>query len=365
MCGIAGALALRRGPTRLTDTTGRIVERIAGTMVHRGPGGSGLWQSPAGEVALAHRRLAIIDLSDAGRQPMSYEGHFWIAFNGEIYNFRELRAELDGRGCAFRGHNDTEVLLAAVAHWGIYEALRRATGMFALAVWDAREQVLHLARDRMREKPRYLGEIHGYLFFASELPALRAIAGFDTRIRPKATGAYLRDGCVPGTLSLYKGVYKPPPGHLLNLRALSGQGVTGAWPDLGDVSGSAPAALRRYFSCPEAAARGRERPITDASEAVDEADALLSDAVRAQMHADMPTGAFLSGGIDSSFVTAAMQHQSAQPVRTFTVAFDDPRFDESQRARAIDAHLGTQHEEFALREHDIIDQILSLVRHMD
>lgn len=365
MCGIAGAIALNSGRDRLSDPLDIVVERMARTMIHRGPDGSGIWKSHAGEVALAHRRLAIIDLSDAGRQPMSYADRFWVTFNGEIYNFRELRTRLHAVGCSFHGHSDTEVLLAAIAEWGIDEALNRCVGMFAFSVWDARDRVMYLARDRMGEKPLYLGEFLGHLFFASELRAFRAIPGFHARVSSKATNAYLRDGCVPGTLSMYEGVYKLPPGHVLTVRADSDLRLPATWPHDDDPSSRSDLKPRPYWSCRSAASTGRESPITDERAAIDEGEELLRQAVRAQMHADVPTGAFLSGGIDSSLVTAVMQHQSSQPVRTFTVAFDDARFDESHHARAIAAHLGTRHEEFPLREQEIIAQVPSIVHYMD
>ena len=363
MCGITGAIALGPAPGRLAEPLVRLVERMAQSLAHRGPDGAGLWTDPTGRIAFAHRRLAIIDLTETGRQPMEYAGRFWITFNGEIYNFRDLRPRLLALGHTFRGESDTEVLLAAMAEWGVDEALKRCVGMFALAVWDARDRVLHLARDRMGEKPLYLGEVCGHLFFASELRAFRAIPGFDARISARAANAYLRDGCVPGPLSIYEGIYKLPPGQLVTVRTDREQRIPAGWPHPGANPGEL--APRPYWSCRDAAARGRASLVVDEKAAIDQAEELLRESVRAQMHADVPTGAFLSGGIDSSLVTAVMQHQSSQPVRTFTVAFDDSRFDESGHARAVAAHLGTRHEEFALREKEIVDQVPSLVQLMD
>jgi asparagine synthase (glutamine-hydrolysing) len=365
MCGIAGAIALRSAPDGISDPLDRIVESMATRLGHRGPDGSGLWKSPSGQVALAHRRLAIIDLTETGRQPMEYAARFCMTFNGEIYNFRELRPQLLGLGHSFRGESDTEVLLAAIAQWGVEEALSRCVGMFAFAVWDARAQALHLARDRLGEKPLYLGELFGHLFFASELRAFRAIPGFDARVSGRAANAYLRDGCVPGGLSIYEGIYKLPPGHVLTVRADREQRLAAGWPHPEDGASESKLRARPYWSCREAASKGRESLITDQRAAIDQGEELLRVAVRAQMQADVPTGAFLSGGIDSSLVTAVMQHQSSQPVRTFTVAFDDPRFDESRHARAIAAHLGTRHEEFPLREQEIVEQVPSIVHYMD
>lgn len=365
MCGIAGALVLETARGKMSDPLDRIVGRMAQRLAHRGPDGAGLWKSPSGRVALSHRRLAIIDLTDTGRQPMDYAGRFWITFNGEIYNFKELRPELHALGHTFRGESDTEVLLAAIAQWGIDGALSRCVGMFAFGLWDARDRVLHLARDRMGEKPLYLGEISGHLFFASELRAFRAIPGFDARISARAANAYLRDGCVPGALSIYEGIYKLPPGHVLTVHADRDQRLPAGWPQTANSSSQSELKPRAYWSCRDIATRGGQSLITDQRVAIDRGEELLRQAVRAQMHADVPTGAFLSGGIDSSLVTAVMQHQSSQPVRTFTVAFDDPRFDESRHARGIAAYLGTRHQEFFLREQEIVDQIPMIVHCMD
>lgn len=365
MCGIAGAIALDAAPGRVSDSLDRTVERMARGLAHRGPDASGLWKSPSGRVVLAHRRLAIIDLTDTGRQPMVYGGRFWITFNGEIYNFRELRRQLLALGHSFFSESDTEVLLAAIAQWGIDDALKHCVGMFAFALWDARDQVLHLARDRMGEKPLYLGELFGHLFFASELRAFRAIPGFDARISGRAAQGYLRDGCVPGALSIYEGIYKLPPGHVVTVQAGRGQRLAPGWPHTHDGASLTELRPRAYWSCRDAAAKGRESLIKDSGAAIEQGEELIRQSVRAQMQADVPTGAFLSGGIDSSLVTAVMQHQSSQPVRTFTVAFDDARYDESQHARAIANHLGTHHEEFLLREQEIVDQVPSIVHSMD
>ena len=365
MCGIAGAIALRGARSSWPDPLDRIVERMAQRMVHRGPDASGRWSDSSGRVAFAHRRLSIIDLSETGRQPMSYADRFWITFNGEVYNFKSLRSQLRALGHTFRGESDTEILLASVAEWGIEEALGRCVGMFAFALWDEREHLLHLGRDRMGEKPLYLGEVAGYLFFASELRAFRAIPQLDARISCQATSAYLRDGCVSGAHSLYDGIYKLPPGHLLTVQAGRAQRLSPTWPYMADRSSPDEVAPRSYWSCRRAADLGRDSIIADEAEAIKRGDELLRESVRMQMHADVPTGAFLSGGIDSSLITAVMQHQSSQPVRTFTVAFDDTKFDESQYARAIAAHLGTRHEEFSLGEREIVEQVPALVSLMD
>lgn len=281
---------------------------------------------------------------------MSYaDGRYWITFNGEIYNFRELTTELQSLGHGFRSGSDTEVLLAAVAQWGLEEGVKRLVGMFAFALWDSQERVLHLVRDRLGEKPLYYGEVDGHLYFASELRAFAAIPGFNARISAAATAAYLRDGCVPGTVSMYEGVSKLAPAHLASIPA-------------GRDQHPKPAC---YWSCTDVALRGEAAPMIDDAQATEEVEHLLLQSVRWQMYSDVPTGVFLSGGVDSSVVTALTQAQASAPVHAFTVAFDDPRFDESAHARAIARHLGTNHEEFLLREADVVREVPSLVTAMD
>ena len=365
MCGIAGAVAMSSNPSPLPARLDQIVEQMSGRLAHRGPDASGLWNSPSGIASLAHRRLAIIDLSDTGRQPMSFADRLWIAFNGEIYNFKDLRLELIACGHTFRSNSDTEVLLAAVAQWGIDAAVRKLVGMFAFALWDERARVLHLGRDRMGEKPLYLTEHSGYLFFASELRALRAIPGFSPPVSGAAVGAFLRDGCVSGHRSLLEGVHKLPPAHLLSISAGAGERLATDWGRERDPAARSLLTPRPYWSCLSAARQGRESLILGEQDAVAQGEALLRQSVRLQAYADVPTGAFLSGGIDSSLVTALMQSQANQPIRTFTVGFDDPRFDESRHAREISTYLGTRHEEFLLTEREILDQLPSIARWMD
>lgn len=366
MCGIAGVVALSNTPSRLSTPLERLVDSMAGALLHRGPDASGRWVSPSGQVALAHRRLAIIDLSDAAHQPMNYVNRFWVTFNGEIYNFKAIRGELRALGHTFRSESDTEVLLAAVAQWGIDTALAKFVGMFAFAVWDERDRILHLARDRMGEKPLYIGTFGGYLYFASELRAFRVIPDFHPTLSNAGIQAYLADGCVPGRLSLFDRVYKLSPAHVLTVRAGRNESLTcdpvraKPYGERGMVIAPKP-----YWDAHVIAEQGRAHMMFDNDVAIEHGEALLRDAVKLQSHADVPTGAFLSGGIDSSLVTALMQSQSNQPIRTFTVAFDDSRFDESAHARAVAAHFGTRHEEFFLTERDIVDQIPSMLTRMD
>jgi len=342
MCGIAGILRAR-GPAGLELEA--IAERMGEELAHRGPDSAGTWADASAGVALAHRRLAILDLSPNGAQPMrSASGRYVTTFNGEIYNHADLRLELARRGHAFRGHGDTEVLLAAVEAWGIRGALERANGMFALAVWDGRERLLHLARDRIGEKPLYYGWWRGAFLFGSELKALRAFPGCDPPIDRDALALYMRHGYIAAPYSIYRGFSKLLPGGLLTVSAREEE-----------------ASLARYWSHVEAARRGAAAPFagTDA-EAVEQVEALLRDAVRIRMHADVPLGAFLSGGIDSSTVVALMQSQSARRVKTFTIGFHEDAFDEAEHARRVARHLGTDHTELYLDASDALQLVPSL-----
>jgi asparagine synthase (glutamine-hydrolysing) len=212
---------------------------------------------------------------------MSYAGRFWITFNGEIYNFKQLRSQLRAAGHSFRGESDTEVLLGAIAQWGIDDALSRCVGMFAFALWDARDQVLHLARDRLGEKPLYLGELFGHLFFASELRAFRAIPRFDSRVSGGAASAYLRDGCIPGALSIYEGIYKLPPGHVVTVQAGRDQRMPPGWPHPEDGSSLSELRPRSYWSCRDAATKAREALIKDPRAAIERGEELIRQSVQA------------------------------------------------------------------------------------
>ena len=336
MCGVAGAWDPRSD--RTSEALAGSVREMTWMLRHRGPDDEGVWTDPAAGLALGHRRLSIIDLSPEGHQPMvSASARYVLTFNGELYNFGELRDQLSRRGHSFRGHSDTEVLLAACEEWGVARALTRFNGMFAFALWDAGERVLHLVRDRLGEKPLYYGRVGGALVFASQLRALRAHpgAGAALEVDRDALSAYLRLNYVPAPHSIYRSVRKLPAGSMLTLRAGDADTLPepqSYWP-LGEVVEKI-----RADGLP---------PITD-EEATDRLDVLLRDAVRLRMHAEVPLGAFLSGGIDSATVVALMQAQSDRPVRTFTVGFDDRRLDESAHARAVARHLGTDHTEIQL-----------------
>jgi len=333
MCGICGILSLDGGERQ------ERVRVMAGTLAHRGPDDDGVWTDSRAGVALGHRRLSILDLSPLGRQPMvSASDRFVICFNGEVFNFARLRAELEPLGHAFRGGSDTEVMLAAIEQWGLASAVKRFVGMFAFALWDRQERTLSLVRDRLGIKPLYYGQAGRDFVFGSELKALRAHPDFDGGIDRAALTLYFRHNYIPAPHSIHKNARKLPPGHILTLAA-----------------GREPA-LTQYWSAAEAYARGAAEPFAGSEdEALKELSVLLTDAVGLRMLSDVPLGAFLSGGIDSSLVAALMQVQSTRPVKTFSIGFAEKRYDEAPHARAVAAHLGTDHTEFQLSQQDLLD----------
>ena len=329
MCGIAGVVDARG-----SDAAGlrQAVGRMTASLAHRGPDGEDLWADADGGVALGHRRLSIVDLTDAGRQPMvSACGRYVLTYNGEIYNAPELMPELTRLGVTFRGHSDTEVLLEACAAWGVRAAVERCIGMFAFALWDRDRCCLTLARDRLGIKPLYWGRFGGLFLFGSELKALRAHPGWSPSLDREALAAYLRFTYVPTPLSIYQGVRKLPPGHLLTLPHNGEPEESCFW----DLRAIAMAGQRSRDDRPEAAL-------------VDDLQDRLRDAVGRRMIADVPLGAFLSGGIDSSLVVSVMQEVSDRPVQTFTIGFPEPGFDEAPHARAVARHLGTDHHELTV-----------------
>jgi asparagine synthase (glutamine-hydrolysing) len=306
---------------------------MAEALRHRGPDDGGEWVDAEAGVALGHRRLAVVDLSPNGRQPMhSPCGRYVIVFNGEIYNFRALREELaagPGTVPAFRSHSDTEVMLAAIGRWGLERALQRFNGMFAFALWDREARRLHLVRDRLGEKPLYYGWAGTTFLFGSELKALRAHPDFRGDVDRDAVALFLRHGYIPGPYSIYTGIFKLPPATVLTLDASAMRATP------------TPVA---YWSARAVAEHGVANPFEGpVEEATARLDALLRDAVKLRMEADVPLGAFLSGGVDSSTVVALMQSQSNRPVKTFTVGFAETGYDEAEDARAVAAHLGTDH----------------------
>ncbi|MER3403285.1 MAG: asparagine synthase (glutamine-hydrolyzing) [Armatimonadota bacterium] len=333
MCGVTGFWQ----PTGCSEEQARqTIRRMADALIHRGPDDAGEWLDAAAGIALGHRRLAILDLSPAGRQPMvSASGRYVIAFNGEIYNHLDLRRLLEAQegAVAWRGHSDTETLLACIEAWGFEETLRRSVGMFALALWDRDTRTLTLARDRLGEKPLYYGWQRGVLLFGSELKALRAHPAFGGEIDRDALALFFRHGYIPAPYSIYRGIHKLLPGTYLTINEVQAQGgVTGR---------PVP-----YWSFAQVVEAGQRQPFRGSeTEAADELERLLRQAVAGQMVADVPVGAFLSGGIDSTTVVALMQAQSARPVRTFTIGFHEDEYNEAHHANAVARHLGTDHTE--------------------
>lgn len=350
MCGFTGYLASNK--QAFESTADPTLRQMAQAIVHRGPDSDGYWTDPAAGIGLAHRRLAIVDLSPAGAQPMaSGSGRYVIAFNGEIYNHLRLRQMLksEGRvGVAWRGHSDTETLLAGFDAWGIEGTLQRSIGMFAIALWDRQTRVLTLARDRLGEKPLYYGwqgQLSAAAFvFGSELSALRRHPAFAADINRDALALYMRHNCIGGSHSIYTGIHKLPPGHLLTVSAAAPEPI-----------------LRQWWSGAAVAEQGVAQPFAGTpDQAVDAMEALLRDAVAQQMMADVPLGAFLSGGIDSSTVVALMQAQSSRPVRTFSIGFHEEGYNEAEHARAVAKHLGTDHTELYVTPEQALDVIPKL-----
>jgi len=330
MCGFAGAYA---PDTEAADWLPRLGS-MAAALRHRGPDDEGLWHDAEAGIGLAFRRLAIVDLSAAGHQPMtSSSGRFVIAFNGEVYNYRVLASELERSGARFRGHSDTEVMLAAFEAWGIPGALSRFVGMFAFALWDRADRQLHLVRDRIGIKPLYWGWSRGALLFGSELTALRRHPSFEARLDRDAVASFLRFNYVPAPHAIFEGFRKLEPGSIRTF-------------DLSGAARGGEGRLAPFWTLAEAARAGLADPFKgDEREAVDELERRLTDSVGLRMIADVPLGAFLSGGIDSSLVVALMQAQSTAKVRTFTVGFEEKAYDESAAARKIASRLGTEHTE--------------------
>ena len=344
MCGIAGFWRQR---AQGGDDARRIARSMADAIRHRGPDAGGEWIDDQAGIALAHRRLSILDLSAAGAQPMEdLTGRFVIVFNGEIYNHLDLRRQLEEEraASAWRGHSDTETMLAAVAFWGVEGTLERASGMFALALWDRSTRHLTLARDRLGEKPLYYGWSKGALIFGSELKALLAYPGFDNAVDPEAAAAFLRFSYVPEPTAIFRGVRKLQPGHLLCFKSAS------------DRQEPQP-----YWSLETVTRKGaRGRLDDDYSNLCDRVEARLKEVVSSQMVSDVPLGCFLSGGINSSLVAALMQSVSGRQIRTFSIGFEDARFNEADHARRVAEHLGTEHTEFIVTEADALSVVPDL-----
>ena len=353
MCGIAGLLIPGSSDA---DGITVILQNMTRSLAHRGPDAEGYWTE--GAVALGHRRLSILDLSDAGAQPMRSEsGRYVIVFNGEIYNHLNMRRDLavDGAAPDWRGHSDTETLLAGITHWGLDETLQRAKGMFTLALWDRSEKRLSLARDRMGEKPLYWGWAGQALVFGSELKALRAHPDCPRDVCRDALAQYLRFMYVPAPRSIHPGLYKLEPGTILT--------VDGAPPSTPPEEPIRPGghhgsiSIRRYWDLNAEIEAGAQNQIEDEGDAVAALGEVLGKAAQREMISDVPLGAFLSGGVDSSAIVALMQAQSERPVQTFTIGFDEAAFDETPYAAAVAHHLGTEHTKLHVTDADARDVI--------
>lgn len=335
MCGFAGIVSSRAYRRADLESGAR---RMIAPIAHRGPDDEGIWVDERAGIAFGFRRLAILDLSANGHQPMcSASGRYTLVFNGEVYNHLDLRCELERAGARFRGHSDTETILAAFEHWGIEPAVQRFIGMFAMAVWDAEAREISLLRDRLGIKPLYVSWRRGLLTFGSELRSLVEGPEFDREIDPQALAAYLRYLYVPAPQTIYRNTSKLPPGHILTVRSVD----------------EALPASRPYWSLADAVARARAEPFTgNDAEAVEEFDRLVTDAVRLRLLSDVPLGVLLSGGIDSSMVTAVAQGLAPRPIESFSIGFDQPDYDEAPAAARVAAHLGTDHTELVLTDAD-------------
>lgn len=326
MCGIAGFI--NKNNYFCWD---ECLQKMTTSLIHRGPDDGGAWVDKEAGIALGHRRLSILDLSPAGHQPMhSISGRYVIVFNGEIYNHNEIRKELEGLSAhQWAGHSDTEVILASVEEWGMEEAVKRFTGMFAIALWDRKERVLSIVRDRLGEKPLYYGWIGNTFVFASELKALRAHPLWEGEINRDVLALQMRHNYIPAPYSIYKGIYKLLPGTIAKI-----------------VMGDKNVIPEPYWSAKEIAVYGTVHPFFGSeAETVEQLDRLLRDSIARQMVADVPLGAFLSGGVDSSTVVALMQAQSTRPVKTFTIGFNESGYNEAEDAKKVARHLGTEHTE--------------------
>jgi len=342
MCGICGFWA----PANLRDKES--LQSMTSSLAHRGPNDSGIWLDAKTGIAFGHRRLSILDLSSLGHQPMhSGCGRYVIVYNGEIYNHLDLRKELSG--FVYKSNSDTETLLAAISQWGLAKAVTRFIGMFAIALWDKRDRTLSLVRDRLGIKPLYFGLCSGSVVFGSELKAIRAYHGFNNAINRNAIGLYFRHSCIPAPYSIYEGIHKLTPGTIATY-----------------MEGTKEPTLQTYWSARQAWIDGEEAPFRGSiEEATDELDTLLRDAVRIRMLADVPLGAFLSGGVDSSTVVAMMQAQSSHPVKTFAIGFQEKAYNEAPYAREVAKHLRTDHVEMSLSPKELLEIVPLLPKHWD
>lgn len=350
MCGITGFLV----PEGFREHEASVVAcRMRDRLVHRGPDDSGVWLDGSAGIALAHRRLSILDLSPAGHQPMhSASGRYVLVFNGEIYNHQNLRRKLEGEGFYdWQGHSDTETLLVAIERWGLEMTLQKLVGMFALALWDREARVLYLARDRLGEKPLYYGWHGGTLLFGSELKALQAHSDLQLELDRDVLPLYLRYGYIPAPWSIWKGIHKLIPGSFVQLSAEQTKVISEPTP---------------YWTLAETIAQGQAHPFVGSDgDAITALETQLHKAVAGQRISDVPLGAFLSGGIDSSTIVALMRSQSSQPVKTFTIGFDEAGYNEAKHAKAVAAHLGTEHTELYVTANQALEVIPKLAEMFD
>jgi asparagine synthase (glutamine-hydrolysing) len=346
MCGISGIIS-----TESQDSNA--IQLMCDTMLHRGPDSAGIWFNSERTLALGHRRLSILDLSPKGHQPMtSRSGRYVTVFNGEIYNFQTLKIYVEKAGATtlWRGHSDTEILLSCFEAFGIEKTLQMSNGMFAIAIYDTITQKLTLARDRMGEKPLYYGKLRNTLYFCSELKSIKAVANDKLKIYPPAFGLYIRHGYIPHPWSIYENVYKLQPGHFLEIDCaqIATEQIT-------------PEKEKPYWSIYETACQSIQSPYLDNdANAINELESRLKESVRLRMISDVPFGAFLSGGYDSSLITALMQAQSPTPIKTFSIGFDVPGYNEAEHAKSIAEHLGTKHTELYVRPADALTVIPKL-----
>lgn len=343
MCGIAGFIADSWGRDQRTE----LINKMNNCLIHRGPDAEGIWLDEQSGATLGHRRLSIQDLSPCGAQPMmSHSGRFVMAYNGEIYNVEDLKTGLKqaGHDEIWRGTSDTEVLLEAMEHLGIEKALKTAKGMFAIALYDRQKKTLSLMRDRVGEKPLFYGSINGCFVFASELTAIRQFPGFAKKIDQNAVSGYIRYGYVPAPDTIYAGIRKLMPGTVMTLSS--------------PFAGEGSDMIQSYWSMEEAAKRGEEAPFSGSfEEAVEELDRILRDAVKGQMVSDVPLGAYLSAGIDSATIVALMSRINTQKVKTFTIGFEEKKYNEADAAKEIAKHLETDHTEVYVGEKELKEVI--------
>ena len=343
MCGLAGLFVYSEESYELNNELERMGDKIA----HRGPDDSGIWTDKIEKIGFVHRRLSVQDLSPLGHQPMlSHDGRYIIAYNGEVYNFLELKSELKEQGYQFSGGSDTEVILASIEAWGLEKALDKFVGMFAFSLWDSSRKKLYLARDRMGEKPLYYGCVGGSFIFGSELKAIKEFSNWESDIDRDALGLLLRHNYIPAPYSIYEDIKKLSPGHYLSV----------------SVSDNAPVIDEKsYWSIKDIFKEGCTKPYSGSyDEVVQDVENLLINSIKQKMLSDVPLGAFLSGGIDSSLIVSLMQSVSSTPVKTFTIGFNEKKFNEAELAKSVAAHLGTEHKELYVTSDDAMNIIPGL-----